>query len=173
MYDLMKAVSVRACTFVFLFTGLIGSALSADLPNPALVFGKQTVGSLLADVKQYKKGENCVLEKDNIDCTFIDQNGVKYLVFDKAVIAVVAKYENASSKIGLPYGLKFGDGLDVTIRKLVSLGDDQWLVGTDHEGGIAVSSYKQYLGKNGVKFNVELRFIKEKLTEVTFRSGTI
>ncbi|MDP2326232.1 MAG: hypothetical protein Q8N51_19700, partial [Gammaproteobacteria bacterium] len=173
MSSALQTMFSRAFAVTWLFAGLVDSASSADSPNPAHMFGAHTVGSSLADVRQYRTSENCIIEKDNADCSFIDLNGVRYVVLDKSVIAVVAQTESASSKLGLPYGLKFGDSLEAAIRKLVSVGDDPWLVGTDHEGGVAVSSYKQYSGKNGVKFNVGLQFTKDKLVEVKYNSGTI
>ena len=63
-----------------------------------------------------------LIEGGNADCTFTDGNGVAYVVLGGAVTAVGVTETTAGPGVKLPFGLEFGDDLDVAARKLVTDG---------------------------------------------------
>jgi len=136
--------------------------------------GRHTVGSKLADVRSLMRSENCLIEGSNADCTFTDGNGVAYVVLGGAVTAVGVTETTAGPGVKLPFGLEFGDDLDVAARKLVTDGRT-WTLGGDSETstGIVLSSSESYTGKNGWDFGVEIHFAYGRLVGVSYVSGTI
>lgn len=136
--------------------------------------GRYTVGSKLADVRSLTRSKNCLIEGGNADCTFTDSNGVAYVVLKDSVTSVLITEKTTGPSVKLPFGLKFGDNLDVAARKLVSDGRI-WTLGADPNvsTGIVLSSSEQYSGNNNWRFNVEIRFESGRLVGISYSSGTI
>lgn len=136
--------------------------------------GRPSVGSKLSEVRSFKRSENCLIEGNNADCTFLDSNGVAYIVLKDAVSTVTVTENTAGPGVKLPFGLKFGDSLDSAARMLVS-GGKTWVLGADSSTSTAVvlSSSGKYSGKNGWSFHAEIRFENGRLVGVSYNSGTI
>ncbi|MBP6514873.1 MAG: hypothetical protein KA224_06805 [Steroidobacteraceae bacterium] len=136
--------------------------------------GRHTVGSKLADVRSLRQSENCLIEANYADCTFTDGDGVAYVVFEDTVTTVAVTERTAGPSVRLPFGLKFGENLDVAARKLVS-GGSVWTLGADPDtsAGVVLSSTVSHSGKNGWNFGVEIRFANGRLVGVSYVSGTI
>lgn len=160
----------RCLTFSMTFVAtlnLVSSAYGADEPARRIAsLGPKTVGSTLSEVRSYKRGDNCWIEKDQADCEFIDpKSGVRYVVFNKNVSQVIARQSEA--KVTLPLGLQFGESLSAVQKKLASIGGDAWVLIPYLE---ALSSTGDYEVKSGWTFKVQLRFSRGSLTEVRYES---
>ena len=53
------------------------------------------------------------------------------------------------------------------------VGDRIWVVGSDHSGGVTLSSYDKYAGLGEWDFNIEVRFEAGRLVEIKYNSGTV
>lgn len=153
---------------------LSSCAAAAEQPRSIEPLGRFTVGSKLSEVRNLRQSENCLIEGNNADCTFIDANGVAYVVLDDSVIAVTASQKTSKSTVALPFGLKLGDSVQAAVQKLASEGKT-WILAEDPGGekGAVLSSRERYMGKNGWDFNVEILFEKDRLIEISYNSGTI
>jgi len=148
--------------------GMTFPAQSAEAPVRRIAsLGPQTVGSKLSEVRNYKRGDNCWIEKDNADCELTDpKSGVRYVVFDNYVSQVIAK--EGEAKVLLPWGILFGESLSSVQKKLAATSGDEWRL-TPYLGP-ALSSTHDYVGRNGHTFEVQFIFFRERLTEVRYNS---
>ena len=148
-----------------------GTAADPDrLKVPGL--GRHSVGTPLSEVRKYKRSSNCLIEGDKADCAFRDPDGVEYIVLDDSVIAVRVTEKTTSDKVTLPFALHFGEPIQAAIHKLI-VGDRIWVVGSDHSGGVTLSSYDKYAGLGEWDFNIEVRFEAGRLVEIKYNSGTV
>lgn len=154
---------------------LLGCMESVDAQEQSIApLGRFTVGSKLSDVRTLRRSENCLIEGENADCTFIDSSGVAYVVLEDSVIAASVSEKTAGPGVLLPFGLEFGEGVDSAVRKLVAQ-HGTWVLGEDPgvSAGIVLSSRERFVGMNGWDFNVEIRFQSGRLVSVLYGSGAI
>jgi hypothetical protein len=164
----------RALALAFAFI-LSVTAVAADADGKklqAITLGKHTVGSPLSEVRGYKAGDDCVIEREKADCAFVDPDGVEYVVLDDSVTLVTANEKSTSRTLRLPFGLRFGDSVGAAIQKLI-VGDRVWLVGSDHSGGVTLSSYDRYAGVRNWDFKIEIRFEEGRLVEIKYNAGSV
>jgi hypothetical protein len=167
----LAQASLLASILVMLATVAYPGAASAQARLGPI--GPHTVGSKLSDVRAYRTVEDCLIEQNGADCTFIAPDGVEYVVLGDSVTAVVAKEKSVHGDLTLPFGLKFGDSLATAVPKLIAQGR-RWTVSIPEEGqrgGIVMSSEDIYPGAGGLSFGVDIYFDHDRLVRVDYDSG--
>lgn len=70
-------------------------------------------------LEKYAQSGPCLLiERSVADCEFIDGNGIRYAVFEGQIVRIEADARSVKKEGMLPFGLEFGDGRSVVIKKL-------------------------------------------------------
>ena len=137
--------------------------------------GPQTVGSKLAEVRRYRHAsDDCQIDKNDADCTFIAPDGVEYVVMGNAVTEVIATEKSVHGDVTLPFGLKLGEHLSTALAKLTSQGR-RWTLGPPdeepREGVVFLSSEDVYQGEGGMPFGVDIYFDHDRLVRIDYDTG--
>jgi hypothetical protein len=98
---------VQLLIAIMLYSG--STALAMDSSEADLDFAEPPLGSSWQRIPQGAPGPNCYVYAGSFDCEFVDQNGLRYLVFGTEVIRKEVDKAGARKDLVVPFGLHFGD----------------------------------------------------------------
>lgn len=170
--SVLRGWSIGAVALAIHLTALPVRAQSPSVP----AIGEFTVGSPLKQLMRLRR-ENCQIEPDQsqADCTFINGDGIQYVVLGQTVESVIVDADRVKRRIRLPFALVLGESLTESLKKLTASEQDRWTIfrAVDGGGDIAMVSTREYSSSTGARFRVQLLFKSEKLVEIRYGVGTV